>query len=80
MTNNILYFIMPVEGLPDKLVKMCGDKVIVSWRSHDENCQNVFSVNDFIVKKGALLTEISEVTYNQKYAEVFNQYAEENKR
>lgn len=75
--SKAVYFIMPSEGLPDKLVKMVGDKVRVAWKSHDGNHHEGFDTAVFIDKKNGLMREITEEEYTHRYEEIFNHYIEE---
>jgi hypothetical protein len=75
--NKAIYFLMPTEGLPDKLVKMVGDKVCVAWKAFDGNHHETFSTQVFIEKKDSLMREIPQNEYEHLYATIFDQYTEE---
>lgn len=76
-TTESLYFILPIEFLPDKLIKMTGDNVSIVWKSHDGNHSNLTDKQSFITKKEGLLREITIEEYQERYNEIFTQFIEE---
>lgn len=77
--DTALYFLMPTDGLPDKLVKMQDLVVKVSWKGHGECHDDIFEKELFIKNKTGMLREISKEEYSYRYAELFPQYVAEEK-
>lgn len=72
MTHN-LYFILPIEGFTDKLIKITGNQIFVAWEYNNEKHTSIYEFDDFIDHKQGLMAEISEEEYKEHFNKLFPQ-------
>jgi hypothetical protein len=66
-----LYFILPIEGFTEKLIKITGTRILVAWSYNSEKHTDIYEFEDFINHKEGPMIEISEKEYDERFNELF---------